>query len=136
MGQKGRYPLSTADGQSIPFEVKRPFKQLRILAQGALSNSGILLPEETEVIEVYASHDCVLVFANSNAPNPAIPASGYLDDSIFIPANLANGIPSVISPILGKRYVTATALSTNGSVFLNCVEVWTGLVLSTQSDRR
>lgn len=121
-----RYPLSTPDGISIPFDVIRPSGYLYV--NTALTVSGqIPVPAGNEIISFSASEDCIIKFGG----NASIPVSGtLLTDAVYIPKDMR----ITVAPT--AEYFTVIAPSAVGVLHCQFIDKWAGLALQTQYSKR
>jgi hypothetical protein len=129
---KGRYPLATADGQSIPLDVVRPNGCIeKTFATGA-STAAMDVPAAIDVFSIFATEDCIIKFATSAASAAALTDGVFAADTMKIVA----GLVTFLSPPIGKRSFALRAVSANGVATINFYENWSGLSLSSQPTRR
>ena len=127
-----RYPLSTSDGQAIPLDVIRPNSSVQIALVTGAGSAALSLPTSTEVMVVYATQDCLIQFATTDAAATAFVAGTIKTDSIFIPASTI----IVLSPVPEKTSFSLIALSAPGSAYITFLEKWSGMALQSQFNRR
>lgn len=121
-----RYPLATADGQSIPNETIRPVG-LYIIALSTTPTSLLTLAAGYKTITVVSTVDAVLRFGAA----ASIPAdSTLLTNALFLPKNVI----MTVSP--ATMSISAVALSGTGSLRVSMIESWAGLGLEYQYGRR
>lgn len=121
-----RYPLSTPDGISIPFDVIRPSGYMSV--NTALTVSGqIAIPAGCEIISFTASEDCIVRFG----ANATIPSSGsILADAVHIPKDMR----ITVAPV--AAYFTVISESAVGVLRCQLIDKWAGLALQTQYNKR
>lgn len=137
---KGRYPLSTSDGQSIPFDVLRPGVALFApFVVGAPSPQFTLDPDAV-IFSLSSSVDCLLCFpAGTNlAAIPAPFASSFTEDSLYIPKNTVVMMsPPIDSSTLAlKRIASVIGINSSGTLIVQSLKAWTGLATASQLIRR
>lgn len=127
-----RYPLSTADGKSIPLDAVRPYSFLALGVTPGAGTAAKQLPAEVELFSVMATVDCYLRFYAVATVVGAMVTDTEVLDTLFIPA----GLHIVVSPPIGKEFFSARALSAAGTLYMQFLESWTGLTLQSQITRR
>ncbi len=126
-----RYPISTPTGEAIPLDVVRPVSALRKTFASGAATAAIALTSTIDVIIVYATQDMWVAFAAS-APVAAVPADGTLTaDLFFVPA----GMHMTISPPIGKRSISLIGDTAAGIAYIQLLENWSALALSSQLTR-
>lgn len=127
-----RYPLSNAQGDSIPLDVIRPVSAAQTTFTTGAATTAIAIPDTVEVILLLADADCWAKFAAS-ASVAAIPANNTITaDLLFIPA----GFQLTVAPPVGKKSLSFIGDSASGTVFTQLLETWTGTSLLSQQARR
>lgn len=121
-----RYPLSTPDGISIPFDVIRPSGYMYV--NTALTVSGnIAIPAGCEIISFTTTEDCIVRFG----ANASIPVSGaVLGDAVHIPREMR----ITVAPT--AEFFTVIAEGTEGVLRCQLIDKWAGLALQTQYQKR
>lgn len=121
-----RYPLSTPDGISIPFDVIRPSGYLAV--NTALTVSGqIAIPAGCEIISFTTTEDCIVRFG----ANASIPSSGVvLGDAVHIPREMR----ITVAPT--AEFFTVIAEGIAGVLRCQLIDKWAGLALQTQYNKR
>jgi len=128
MATAQRYPLSTADGQSIPLEVVKPLGVLRMPFTAASFNSQTLAETYLDkIFVVSASEDCYLSFASSAS---ALVDNSVVPESLYIPAGLS------IAFVSNSLHLSTIGVSTSGVLHVQIIDTWAGLVLEAQVSRR
>lgn len=127
-----RYPLATADGQSIPLDVVRPNASVQLALTTISGSASLSLPTATEVMVVYSTRDCLIQFAENAAVATAYTPGTIKADSFFIPASTL----LVLSPIPEKTSFSLIALTEAGIAYINFLEKWSGMALQSQFNRR
>ena len=127
-----RYPLATADGQSIPLDVVRPNSSVQLTIATGAGSTSLSLPASTEVMVIYATKDCLIQFAESAAVATPYTSGTIKADSFFIPASTL----MVLSPIPEKTSFSLIALAEAGIAYINFLEKWSGMALQSQFNRR
>lgn len=127
-----RYPLSNAQGESIPLDVIRPVSAASSDFTAGAATAAIAVPATVDVLIVLSTADCWAKFATS-ASVAAIPANNtVVDDLLFIPA----GFQMTVAPPIGKKSLSFIGDSGSGTVFTQFLETWTGTPLSSQLTRQ
>lgn len=127
-----RYPLSTAQGDSIPLDVIRPVSAVATTITSASASSAITIPSIVEIVIMLSDVDCWAKFASS-ASVAAIPTNNTITaDLLFVPANLQLSV----APPPDKKSLSFIAASTSGRVVTQLLETWTGTSLQSQQPRR
>ncbi len=122
-----RYPLSTADGKAIPFEVLSPKGFLTVAATAVVSNS-VAVPANTSIMSVSSTVDTILRFGAA----ASVPATEtLLSDAIWIPANMV-----VMIAALSSTFTVIRGGASDGTVTAQFYNAWAGLSLTTQNQRR
>jgi len=121
-----RYPLSTPDGISIPFDVIRPSGYMAV--NTALTVSGqIAIPAGCEIISFTATEDCIVRFG----ANAAIPSTGVvLTDAVHIPRDMR----ITVAPV--AEFFTVISEGQVGVLRCQLIDKWAGLALQTQYNKR
>lgn len=127
-----RYPLATADGQSIPLDVVRPNSSVQRSFTTGAGSTALSLPASTEVMVVYTDKDCLIQFAASAAVATAYVDGTIKADSFFIPASTL----VVLSPIPEKPSFSLIGIAAAGTAYINFLEKWSGMALQSQFNRR
>ena len=129
---KARYPLATADGQSIPLDVVRPHGCIeKTFATGA-STAAMTVPSTIDVFSIFCDEDCILTFHASGASAAALTDGVLATDTMKIIA----GLVTILSPPVGKRSFALRACTANGIATINFYENWSGLATQSQYPRR
>lgn len=129
---KGRYPLATADGQSIPLDVIRPHGCIeKSFATGA-STAAMDIPATIDVFSIIVTEDCIIKFAAAAASASAL-SDGVLATDVM---KIVAGLVTFISPPIGKRSFALRGTLNSGTASINFYENWSGLSLSSQPTRR
>lgn len=127
-----RYPLSTADGKSIPFEVLRPHSLLclnSLLAEGSAAQQ---IPAEVELLSVLTTALCYIQFFASSTTAGILEEGVPELDTILIPP----GAIVMISPPVDKPYLSVRSVEQDCSIFIQFLASWSGLTLQSQITRR
>lgn len=128
----GRYPLSTADGQSIPLEVVRPHG---VVSKTFLSSSpgvDMTIPSTIDIFSILCDQDCIIKFAASGASASAL-SDGVLATDVAV---VIRDVLTVLSPPIDKRSISLRGLSANGTALISYYENWAGLSTQPQLTRR
>jgi hypothetical protein len=121
-----RYPLSTADGKSIPLDVIRPLGLLFKTFTSVVS-ADIAVPGTCEIISFTATEDCIICFGSA----ASVPADGsLLSNGVFIPQNLRITVAPTAATFTVIRHTA------DGYVAVQFIDKWAGLALETQYSRR
>lgn len=127
MATQGRYPLSTAEGNSIPLEVAKPlaFLSLTFTAGSFTANTDMTLYQD-KILVALADSDCYI----SVAQTPTSPTNGVIaPDIIHIPAG------EHISFISNSIYLSVKGMIASGTLKLQILDPWSGLALEAQLSR-
>ncbi len=121
-----RYPLATPDGRAIPLDVVKPVGFLQKAFTTAASGT-LTLPSNVEVLSVFASADCYIQFGGT----AAVPADGVVvTNLLYVPKNMriTAAPPATTFTVIGK--------TTSGTLNVQLLEKWAGLILDVQQKRR
>lgn len=129
-----RYPLSTADGQAIPLEVVRPIGVVKKSFVTGSGTAAITIPEECNLIEVFATQNCILQFAASAASASALSDGVQKTSAFYLQANALK--TRFVSPPIGMNSVSIIGDTSDGSIVLQYLKSWTGLSTAAQPTRR
>lgn len=119
------YPLSSPQGAAIPLDIIKP-KNLVKFDFAASTAADVTIPAGYNTCWLYATADCILRFSATNLPNALIAGTNY-DLSLFIPAKTP--ITLVVTP--GE--CSLLGIDASGSLYINDVQQWAGLVLNKQA---
>jgi hypothetical protein len=120
------YPFSTQDGKAIPLDIINPAGVIYQVFTNTAS-SLITIPGNYTVGTFKADADSIISFG---ADLGALVANTLHANTIFLPANVI--VTSVIVP--GSAYVRG--LTASGTVYLQLIQKWAGLSLTTQLVRK
>lgn len=128
MATQNRYPLSTPDGKAIPLDLVKPLGVLRLPFTSASYNAqSISAIYQDKIFTAYSSEDCYLSFAAS--PTTVVDNT-VAPDILFVPAGV------MIAFTTNSLYLAAQGVSASGTVHIQVVDIWAGLLLETQVNRR
>lgn len=127
-----RYPLSTADGQSIPLDTVRPFSFLPLGLTTSAGTAAKQVPAGVELFSVLSTTDCYMRFYATSNVVGTLSADTEVTDTLFIPA----GLLIVVSPPVDKPYFSARAVTEAGTAYIQFLASWSGLTLQSQITRR
>lgn len=128
MSTANRYPLSTPDGKAIPLDLIKPMGVLRLpFTASAYNAQSINAIYQDKIFTAYSTEDCYLSFAASPG---AIADNTVTANILFVPAGV------MIAFITNSLYLAAKGVSVSGSVHVQIVDTWAGLLLEAQVNRR
>jgi len=118
------YPLATPEGDWIPIDVLEPISKLEPIAitTSAMGASVAIPFYEERVLEIRSTVDCEIGFNVS-------PVNGTSEKGTYF---LFAGEPKLIFPIGGQ--VSALALSTSGTLYVNILNLWEATKKDYQTD--
>jgi len=120
------YPLSSPDGQAIPYEVIRPIGLIRQDFTDTPS-AAVTIPAAAELLSLFANATCVVTF---NAAS-AVPANGVHQlDSILLAANTYMNVDHNAAATL-----SVIGVSESGTLFITTVEKWKDIRKTAQYTR-
>lgn len=130
---KKHYPLATAGGVAIPLDAIRPHSLLLVEASASVGSSSYDIPEGVELMHVLATTSCILTFsAAAIAGIGALVKDVLRVDTLLIPT----GVLILIATPVGMPFFSVRAIATDGLVYAQFLETWTGLASSSQLTRR
>jgi len=129
---KGRYPLATADGQSIPLDIVRPHGILSKTFITASGTAALTCPAAVDMMEVISSEDCLIQFASSAASASALVDGTLKVSAVYIPADVIK----IITPPIGMKSFSIIGITNAGIAVIQFLESWSGMSLASQSTRR
>lgn len=123
----GLYPLSTFDGEAIPYEIIRPIGLIRQDFTDVVS-AAVTIPAATELIAFFSTNHCIVRF-NGNAE---VPANGvHVTNQIVIPAYTYMNVDHN-----GAATLTVIGLQDpGGMLFVTTVKRWHDMKKSVQFTR-
>ena len=127
-----RYPLSTPEGQPIPFEILRPHSFLSKTFVTGASTAAISIPTDVQILSIFADEDCIVKFATSAASAAALSDGVRVDDVAFVPRD--NLI--VLSPRVGFVTFAIRGLTADGTAKIQFIDHWAGVALASQFPRK
>lgn len=128
MTTANRYPLSTPDGKAIPLDLIKPLGVLRLSFTAAAHNSQTLPSAyQDKIFTAYSTEDCYLDFKATPA---AVIDDVVSTDTLFIPAGV------LIAFISNSLYIAARGSTASGIVQIQIIDIWAGLLLESQVNRR
>lgn len=127
MATRQRYPLSTASGQAIPLDVIKVLGLIRLPFTAAAFNSQTLnAAYQDKLFAAYATEDC---YIDTRAVPVLLVDNVTETDLIFIPAGV------MVVFISNSLYLTARGVLTSGTLHVQIIDTWAGLVQETQLTR-
>lgn len=117
------YPLSTQDGQAIPFDIVKP-SSLVFWTLVADTQKNATIPAGFVTGFFFCTTDCV--FRNADVTLVGMAEATEYADAIFIPSN------TVVSVTLTPGASKIMPLG-NGTLYLSKVQQWAALVQTIQS---
>lgn len=122
----GLYPLSSPDGQAIPYEVIRPIGLIRQDFTDT-GSAAITIPAAAELLSLFANATCIVRFGAT----AAVPANGAHDiDSILVAANTYMNVDHN-----GAANFSVIGVSEAGTLFVTTVQKWKDVRKTTQYAR-
>ena len=122
------YPLSTQNGQAIPYDVVEGLA-LRQYTFTTAATVNSVIPIDWSLVYLYATSDCIL--RNDATPLPAadsaLEEAVTYDRTIFVPAN------TMLVAILNPTVISIRALIANGVLYITSIRRWAGLSQTQQS---
>lgn len=125
-----RYPFSTPEGAAIPLDILRPVGVLKKDFLSASGSAAEALPANTLAVLVRATRSCFIRFSNAPATKPiSATPSVVIADTLY----LEEGEIQTISP--GKLFYSVIGDTEAGTLTMQILETWAGLVTEAQINR-
>lgn len=116
------YPLSTQDGKAIPLDVARPLGLFPVaFTDGVVSD--FTLPDEYNIVSVYATAACILRIGSTIA---AVANETEIADAIYIAADTHYDI------IITSGACAVWGLGA-GTIYITSLQQWGALLQSNQT---
>jgi hypothetical protein len=123
----GLYPLSSPDGQSIPYEVIRPIGLIR-QDFNDVGSAAVTIPTAADILAFFANATCIVTFGAT----AVVPANGVHGlNSILIPANTYMNVDHN-----GAANFSVVGVSEAGTLFTVTVKKWQDTKKPIQFQRR
>ncbi len=129
MNTTQRYPLSTADGKAIPFDVMKPYGVIHRNFNNVGASAAMAVPTGIEIMSIEATQDMILNFGGTAAQ----PTPGVISTNCII---VRKNTLMVVSPTAATFTVRGLDGDPEGMAYIHFISNWAGLSLDVQTRKR
>jgi hypothetical protein len=129
MNTTQRYPLSTADGKAIPFDVMKPYGVILRDFSSSAASAAISIPTSIEIMAIEVTQDMIINFGGTAAQ----PTMGVLSSNSVI---IRKNTMKIVSPSAATFTVRGLDGDPAGLAYIHFISNWAGLSLDVQTRKR